>query len=98
MNPNTGPDDYLPIREVGRHLPGRRKPHKSTIHRWWKRGVRGERLQTTLIAGRRFTRIEWIEQFLAAINGNESPGDAHLNRHREQAIHQAESDLLAEGV
>lgn len=85
------------MNKVCRHLPGQRKPHKSTIHRWWKRGVRGVRLRTTLIAGRRYTRPDWIAEFLAAINGRDTPA-AGLTKQREQAIKAAERELSAQGV
>lgn len=97
-SPNT--DDSLPLNQIARYLPGRRKPHKSTIHRWRTRGVRGIRLKTCLVAGRRYTRIGWVKEFLDAINAaaNGSPVPGVLAGHREREIRAAESELQAEGI
>jgi hypothetical protein len=43
-------------------LPGR--PHLSTLRRWCGRGVRGVRLETVVVGGRRFTSRVAIEQFI----------------------------------
>jgi len=40
--------------------------HPATTGRWAREGVRGRRLHTTLIGGRRFVLIEDLEDFLAA--------------------------------
>jgi Protein of unknown function (DUF1580) len=53
--------------EASKALPGR--PHVSTLHRWAGRGVRGRRLETVLIGGRRFTSLEALKRF-AAGNGD----------------------------
>jgi len=45
-----------------------RSVHLSTIHRWRLRGVRGVKLQTWLIGGRRFTSEEALREFIAATN------------------------------
>jgi hypothetical protein len=42
------------------------QPNSSTIWRWHTKGVRGVRLETTVIAGRRFTTREAIDRFVAA--------------------------------
>jgi hypothetical protein len=43
-------------------VPGR--PHVSTLVRWAMRGVRGRRLETVVIGGRRFTSVEAIRRFI----------------------------------
>ena len=43
----------------------------STAHRWRLNGVRGNKLATVLVGGRRYTSIEALERFLAAINGGQ---------------------------
>jgi hypothetical protein len=58
-----------PIRlcDIPQHIPTR--PDKSTVHKWWKYGIRGGiKLETTLIGGRRFTCQEWIDQFMERLN------------------------------
>ncbi len=46
---------------------GRRHPHVSTIYRWRLRGIRGVKLETFLIGGRRYTSVEAIERFTERI-------------------------------
>ena len=57
-------------------VPGR--PHASTLIRWAMRGVRGVRLETVVIGGRRFTSLEAIQRFVARLSGERpravSPG------------------------
>jgi len=43
-------------------LPG--QPHLSTLWRWYRRGVRGVRLETVVVGGRRFTSRAAIERFI----------------------------------
>jgi hypothetical protein len=43
-------------------VPGR--PHISTLIRWWRRGVRGVKLETVLVGGRRYTSLEAIQRFV----------------------------------
>lgn len=97
-------DDSVPISEVPRHVPGRRRPHKSTIHRWWTRGVKGVKLKTCMIAGRRYTQLAWLDEFLTTLN--EAAGGAPLVTHnaaqrnvvRERQISAAEAELEAAGA
>ena len=60
-------------------VPGRKKLGLPTIQRWRRDGVRGVRLETTLVAGRRFTSREAIERFLESVN-RAADGEA-LGRH-----------------
>lgn len=56
----------LRLSEVPAEVPG--QPHPSTVVRWWRVGVRGVKLETILIGGRRFTSVEAIERFIGARN------------------------------
>lgn len=38
--------------------------HVSTVHRWITRGVRGRKLPSVVIGGRRFVLLEELEAFL----------------------------------
>jgi hypothetical protein len=51
----------LTISAAAKSLPSR--PHISTVWRWIQRGVRGVKLETYLIGGRRFTSREALERF-----------------------------------
>lgn len=55
---------FLTLRQAALQAPG--QPHVSTINRWWRRGIRGVRLETYLIGGKRFTTLESLSRFFAA--------------------------------
>ena len=57
-------EELLSLSQAAKSLPSR--PHPSTVWRWTKRGVRGVRLETIVIASRRFTSREALERFVAA--------------------------------
>jgi hypothetical protein len=46
-------------------------PHASTLHRWAMHGVKGVRLKTVKIGGRRFTSRVEIERFIANLSKDE---------------------------
>lgn len=85
-------EDLLSLREACAALPGR--PHISTIHRWRLRGVRGVRLETILVGGRRFTSRTAIADFIARASGTEKAGgtlaDSVLGSTRQKQIAAAE--------
>lgn len=91
-------ETLLTFRQATQLLPGR--PHISTVHRWRFRGVRGIRLETCLIGGRRYTSREALERFstrvTAAADGGTMPG--RTPRQRQKAIDQAERELRAAGI
>ena len=62
----------LSFAQASTFLPTR--PHIATIHRWRMRGVRGVRLETTLVGGRRFTSKEAIERFFKRIDAVSGDG------------------------
>lgn len=49
-----------------------RKVHPATIWRWATSGVRGVRLHSRLVGGRRVTTESEIEEFLEALRGSAS--------------------------
>lgn len=63
-------ETLIPIWDIPKHLPIR--VHISTCHRWYTRGVRGQKLETALIGGRRFTTVEALTRFWAAISDAEN--------------------------
>lgn len=75
--------------------------NRSTVHRWRLRGARGNKLETVLIGGRRYTSQEAMLRFFdttTAIEdgGTESP---QFNTHqRKRAIEDAEAYLKSEGI
>jgi hypothetical protein len=87
-------ETLTPMSKVPAASPGR--PNLSTIWRWRNRGVRGHRLETILVGGRRYTSREAITRFLAAINGE--PIRSETLRQREQAIDRAEKRAEELGI
>jgi hypothetical protein len=91
-------EDLLLFVEAARSLPGR--PHISTLHRWRLRGVRGVRLESVLIGGRRYTSLQALELFFAATtaaaDGEVAP--VRTAKERKRAIERAENELLAAGI
>jgi Protein of unknown function (DUF1580) len=49
-------------------------PSKNTLRRWALHGVRGVRLRSWLVGGRRHTSDQAIEEFLGRLNGEEAEG------------------------
>lgn len=77
-------------------IPGR--PHVSTLIRWALRWVKGIRLDTVLVGGRRFTSIEAIERFLARLN---EPGTVKRfddSTKRQRQIAEVAQQLDVEGI
>ena len=54
-------ETLLTLAQAALRTPG--APHVSTLHRWRLRGVRGVKLETVLIGGRRFTSEEALRRF-----------------------------------
>lgn len=86
------------ITEATKIFPGR--PHVATVWRWVNNGVRGLRLETIKVGGRRFTSHEAIERFIerntAAADGREIP--VRSARQRARDIARAEAELAAAGI
>lgn len=60
-------NDLIPITAVPDHLPcrtGGRRYHPSTVSRWALYGLRGTRLASVRLGGKRFTKTEWLARFL----------------------------------
>lgn len=89
--------DYLTLSQAAGTLPGR--PHLSTLHRWRLRGVRGVKLRTCLIGGRRFTTQRWLDEFIAATSAAADNQVATApSSSREASIRAAEAELDSAGV
>ncbi len=73
-----------------------------TIWRWRQRGVRGVRLETFMIGGRRFTTQEahrrFVEATTAAADGPQPSTAARTSRQRQAAIDRAEAELDRAGI
>lgn len=56
--------EMVTLAQLAKLLPSR--PHISTVARWASRGIRGVRLTTQLICGRRCATFREVERFIAA--------------------------------
>ena len=71
----------------------------ATMARWIQKGIKGVRLETLLIGGRRVTSREAIARFIAAQNPDDShaiPAITPAQRHRQSEA--ARTDLQRMGV
>ena len=64
-------ETLVPWQQVAKHVPG--QPHVSTLHRWRLRGVRGKKLETLLVGGKRFTSQQAISRVITALNADVAP-------------------------
>jgi hypothetical protein len=60
----------LPFHEVSRlfaRLTGTARPHRSTLIRWTRKGIRGHRLEAEQILGRWYATPDAVEAFIRAV-------------------------------
>ena len=88
-------DDLLTYEQVIEILPGR--THRSTLHRWCLRGVRGVKLVTVLVGGRRYVAKKDLAAFIEATTaaGNAGVTTTQSGQTRAEAIRAAEAELDA---
>jgi hypothetical protein len=62
----TIPTDAITLKQAAATVPNGtgRGIHLNTIRRWATSGVRGTRLRTVVIGGRRMTRPKWLREFV----------------------------------
>ena len=96
-------EDIVSMTEARQFL--RTRPHPSTIWRWYKRGVRGVKLETAVLGGRRVTSKEAIQRFVDATTAAHDAGAAspaipihETLRRRRAAIARAERELAEAGI
>src|SRR5690242_14714829 len=76
--------------------------NRSVLERWWTRGIRGPKgerivLESRRIGGLRFTSVEAVERFLAALNGEHFDGEQTPSQAKRQHA-AAERELEAAGI
>jgi hypothetical protein len=85
------------LTQAPRDLPGR--PHISTLVRWWRRGVRGVKLETILIGGRRYTSLEALTRFFDRLTeAREAPPVVPPGKARRHAIQAVDEKLDKLGI
>lgn len=95
INPQT--ESLVSLTDAAKSLPGR--PNITTMWRWRNRGIRGVKLETILIGGRRMTSLEAMARFFAATTAAADGIQVHdeTPRQRERALVQAEKELSDAG-
>lgn len=66
-----GPN-FISLAELAKHL----NVHKTTVFRWHDEGVRGVRLKTIMVGGRRRTTAAALNEFIRQINERKDLYDA----------------------
>ncbi len=84
------------INDAGDHIPGR--PSRATVWRWVMHGIRGHRLESMLIGGRRYIAVDAIDRWLQAINGSNSFKSADTRKYRERSANAAHEALKSKGM
>jgi len=67
----------------------------STVWRWTQSGVRGHRLESFHVGGRRYTTRAAYERWIATLNGGVP---AHVPAHRQRSHQAAMRSLAAKGL
>jgi hypothetical protein len=96
IDPNT--EELISCSEAAKGIPGR--PNTSTVWRWQQRGVRGIKLESVLVGGKRMTSREAVDRFIAAVNAaaDGEQVQPETPAQRQRAIESAEREAEALGV
>jgi len=95
----VGSDDLFSFPQASKLVQGH--PHVSTFHRWRLRGIRGVKLETVLVGGRRYVSRESLRRFCEELNAADSHSSESAtarSRRREQEKAAAESDCTNVGL
>jgi hypothetical protein len=65
--PENDPDRPISFNDAARYLPENHRPSYATWWRWSRRGVKGIRLRTLVIGGRRYTTPSAVQEFIAEV-------------------------------
>lgn len=85
--------DLIPQREAAELLPG--NVAVSTLNRWQRIGIRGVRLKSTMVGGRRYTSAAWLEEFFDAV---QEASRTNQNRREHKKVTNLEPQLRQEGL
>ena len=76
-------------------VPG--NPHCSTLIRWALRGVKGIKLETVVVGGRRFTSVEAIRRFIERLSVARGASPSHAAPTPDQGVRRVDDELAREG-
>ncbi len=88
----------LSFNQAAQYLPERSRPHSSTWWRWWRHGVRGVRLETVLIGGRRYTTAEAVQRFVSALTAGACGVQSPPRQQQRLTDREIEQQLDAAGI
>ncbi|MEM9351607.1 MAG: DUF1580 domain-containing protein [Planctomycetota bacterium] len=73
---NLEKEHLMPVVDAIARATGKR-PHTATIYRWRTRGVRGARLETVVIGGRRVTSVDAVRRFVRETTASADVASGH---------------------
>jgi len=92
-------ETLLTFNQAAKLLPSGSRPSASTWWRWSQRGVKGQRLETVCIGGRRYTTREALARFTDALsNGSAGTGGMRSPTRRQRDLRRASAELAKEGI
>lgn len=83
--------------QAAKFLPENTRPALSTWWRWWRHGVKGVRLETVVIGGKRYTTASAVRRFAAALTATTTPEPPCEERHNA-ADAEVEKALDGKGI
>ena len=85
----------LTFNQAAQYLPERSRPSAATWWRWWRTGLRGVRLETVLVGGRRYTTKDSVQMFAARLTAaaDGTPAPVRSPARRERDIARAEAEM-----
>ena len=79
---NTYPSERFSLKQVAKHL----RVHIATVYRWTLRGVRGRRLKSFLIGGRRYVDADDLTRFLSPQQESRQDVDSRRSEHAQEHL------------
>ena len=76
------PTEQLTLKQVAKHL----RVHIATVYRWTLRGVRGRRLKSFLVGGRRYVDADDLAQFLRPHRESRQDVDSRRSEHAQEHL------------
>jgi len=92
---DTDKEHLKPLSRASADVPG--NPHCSTLIRWALRGVRGIKLESVVVGGRRFTSVEAIRRFIQRLSGDQRATPSPLVSSPTSAAKFADDELEEQG-
>ena len=90
-------ETVIPITEAAQHIPGR--PSIPTLWRWVLKGTRGNKLESILVGGRRFTSVEAIQRYCEQEAGPTETGPrGRTSTQRERDLSKADRECAEAGM